>query len=174
MCNITALTTLVSQHYRVFLSTKGHARVKFFHTFLFPCFIHDPKLCQKKYILTWTPQSRQAFYLGILTQSAGSVYLVINLKTRYISPQFYIGFDDYFTTTNARITNKNPRQLEQYFQKPSWTTNKGVPVHHRKTTEKPDWPFRGRTQGKQQLILWPFRGRPQGKQQLNFWSDRVK
>ena len=79
-----------------------------------------------------------------------------------------------FYNNYRKDNQKNPRQLEQSFQKPSWTTNKGIPVHHRKTTENPDWPFRGRTQGKQQLILWPFRGRPQGKQQLTFWSDRGK
>ena len=38
-----------------FSSTKGHARVKQFHTFGSPCFILDPKLFQKKYIPKWTP-----------------------------------------------------------------------------------------------------------------------
>ena len=33
-----------------FLSTKGHARVKFFHPFGSPCFILNLKLFQKKYI----------------------------------------------------------------------------------------------------------------------------
>ena len=34
-----------------FLSTKGHSRVKQFHSFGSPCFILDPKLFQKKSIL---------------------------------------------------------------------------------------------------------------------------
>ena len=76
-----------------FSSTKG---VKQFHTFGSPCFILDPKLCQKKSIPKWTPQSRQAVYLGISPQHAGSVALVLNLKTGYISPQFHIVFDNDF------------------------------------------------------------------------------
>ena len=33
-----------------FSSTKGHARVKQFHTFGSNCFVLGPKLCQNKYI----------------------------------------------------------------------------------------------------------------------------
>ena len=38
-----------------FSSTKGHARVKQYNTFGSPCFILDPKLCQKKSVPKWTP-----------------------------------------------------------------------------------------------------------------------
>ena len=55
--------------------TKVHARVKTFHTFGFPCFTLDPKFFQKKSIPKWTPQSRQAFYLGILPQHVASATL---------------------------------------------------------------------------------------------------
>ena len=99
-----------------FSSTKGHARVKQFHTFGSPCFILDPKLCQKKSIPKWTPRSRQAVYLGTSPQHAGSVALVLNLKTGYISPQFHIVFDDDFTTTSARITNKLPDNWNELFK----------------------------------------------------------
>ena len=75
-----------------FLSTEGYARVKHFHTFGSPCFILDPKIFQKKYIPKWTPRSRQAVYLGISPQHAGSFALVLNLKTVYISPQSHIVF----------------------------------------------------------------------------------
>ena len=37
-----------------FTSTKEHARVKQIHNFVSPCFILDPKLCQKKFIPKWT------------------------------------------------------------------------------------------------------------------------
>ena len=156
-----------------FSSTKGHARVKQFHTFGSNCFVLGPKLCQNKYIPKWTPQSRQAIYRGILPQYAGSVALVLNLKTVYISTRFRIFFDDDFTTTTttARITN-TPRQLGRYFQKPSWTSIKGITVQHRKTMENRNWLFRGRPQGKQQLAYWPSRGIPQGKQQLAYWPFR--
>ena len=69
-----------------------------------------------------TPQSSQAVYLGISTHHAGSVALVMNLKTRYISPQFHIVFDNDFTTTTTRITNKLPDGWDNIFKKHCETT----------------------------------------------------
>ena len=89
-----------------FSSTKGHTRVKQFHTFGLPCFILNPKLCQNKSIPKWTHRSIQAVSLGISLHHAGSVAMALNLKTGYIYPQLHIVFDDNFTTTSARITNK--------------------------------------------------------------------
>ena len=40
--------------------------------------------------------------------NTGSVDLVLNIKTGYLSPQFHIIFDDVFTTTSTRIPNKLP------------------------------------------------------------------
>ena len=68
--------------------------MKKFHTFGSPCFIPDPNFCQKKYIPKWTPQSIKDIYLVILTHHAGSVALVLKIKTGYISAQFQIVFDD--------------------------------------------------------------------------------
>ena len=90
-----------------FSSTKGHARVKQFPNFGFHCFICDHKLCQKKLIPKWTPKSRHAVYHGISPQHAGSVALVLNFKTGYISPKFHIIFDDDFTTITASITKNS-------------------------------------------------------------------
>ena len=93
----------------IFSSTNGHAIVKQFHTFGSPCFVLDLQLCQKKLIPKWTPKSRHAVYHGISPQHAGSVALVLNFKTGYISPKFHIIFDIDFTTTTARIIKTNPR-----------------------------------------------------------------
>ena len=80
-------------------------------------FILYPKICQNKSIPKWTPWSRQAVYLGILTHHAGSVALVLNIKTGYISPQFHIVFDDVLTTIIERITNKLPWNWDNIFKK---------------------------------------------------------
>ena len=151
-----------------FSSTKGHARVKQYNTFGSPCFILDPKLCQKKSVPKWTPWSRQVVHIGISPQHAVSVALVLNLKTGYISPQFHILFDDDFTTTTARIKNKLPDNWT-IFSKPSWTATRRITVQHREKMKNPNWPFRGRPQGKQKITCWPFRGRPQGKEKLTYW-----
>ena len=67
----------------------------------------DPKL---------TPISRQIVYLVISPHQAGSVVLVLNIKTGYISPQFHIFFDDDFKTTTARITNKLSENWDDTFK----------------------------------------------------------
>ena len=43
-----------------------------------------------------------------MPQYSGSVALALNIKIEYISPRFHIAFDDNFTTTSTRITNKLP------------------------------------------------------------------
>ena len=47
--------------------------------------------------------------------NTGSVALVLNIKTGYISPQFHIVFDDDFTTTFTRITQKIPDNRDNLF-----------------------------------------------------------
>ena len=100
----------------LFTSTKEHALVKQIHTFGLPCFILDPKLCQKKSIPKWTLQSRQAVYIGILLQHAESVALVLNIKAGYISPQLHIVFGDNFIVTTLTIKNKLPDNWDDLFK----------------------------------------------------------
>ena len=47
--------------------------------------------------------------------NTGSVSLVLNIKTGYNYPQFRIAFEDYFTTTSARITSKIPDNWDNTF-----------------------------------------------------------
>ena len=89
--------------------------VKQFHTVGLPCFIIDPKIFQNKFTPKWTPRLRQAVYLGIFPQHAGSVALVLNFKTRNIYLQFHIVFDETFTTTSARIIYKLPYKMDDLF-----------------------------------------------------------
>ena len=46
----------------------------------------------------WDPRSRVGIYLGHSPTHAGSVALVLNPKTLYVSPQYHVVFDDHFTT----------------------------------------------------------------------------
>ena len=48
--------------------------------------------------------------------NTGSVNLVLNIKTGYISPQLHIIFDDDFTTKSTRITNKFPDNWDNLFK----------------------------------------------------------
>jgi hypothetical protein len=49
----------------------------------------------------WNPRSRRAVFLGFSAEHASTVPLVLNLDTFYISPQFHVVFDDWFSTVPA-------------------------------------------------------------------------
>ena len=46
----------------------------------------------------WDPRARLGIYLGHSPSHAGSADLVMNLKTRLVTPQFHWVFDDNFQT----------------------------------------------------------------------------
>ena len=48
----------------------------------------------------WEPQAQIAVYLGHSPMHAGSVALVLNPKTGYVSPKFHVVFDDTFSTVS--------------------------------------------------------------------------
>ena len=70
-----------------------------FHTWGCPVYILDAEN-QSGGIGTpkWEPRSHTGIYLGQSPCHAGSVALVLNLRTGLISPQFHVIFDDEFTT----------------------------------------------------------------------------
>ena len=49
----------------------------------------------------WEPRSRSGIYLGHSPFHAGSVALVLNPATVYVSPQCHVVFDDKFTQLHA-------------------------------------------------------------------------
>ena len=65
----------------------------------------------------------------------------------------------WFFNNNRKYNKQTPGQLGWSVQKQSWTTTRVIPVQDMKTMENPDWPFRRRSQGKQQLTFWSDRGR---------------
>ena len=46
----------------------------------------------------WEPHARLGIYIGRSPAHAGNVSLVLNPKTRLVSPQFHVVFDDNFMT----------------------------------------------------------------------------
>ena len=47
---------------------------------------------------------------------AGSVFLVLNLKTRLVSPQFHVVYEDIFTTVSYLILDKEPPKWENLLE----------------------------------------------------------
>jgi len=57
----------------------------------------DEKLQCMSTLPKWDPRSRLGVYLGHSPCHAGSVTLVLNPKTMYVSPQFHVVIDDKFS-----------------------------------------------------------------------------
>ena len=70
-----------------------------FHTWGCPVFILDaPNQSGSIGTPKWSPKSHTGIYLGHSPCHAGSVALVLNLKTGLVSPQFHVVYDDDFAT----------------------------------------------------------------------------
>ena len=73
--------------------------MKHLHTFACPVFALQNELASGNTLLKWSPRSRLGLNLGQLPNHARNVYLVLNLTTGLVSPQFHVKFDDLFETT---------------------------------------------------------------------------
>ena len=106
-----AVQAVVERHNRLALDADGRSPLeKFtgltddklptnFHTWGCPVYVLDAAN-QSGAIGTpkWEPRSHTGIYLGHSPCHAGSVSLVLNLKTGMVSPQFHVIYDDEFTT----------------------------------------------------------------------------
>ena len=71
--------------------------IKSWHPWGCPVFVLD-KRAQSGCIPKWEPKARVGVYLGHSPCHAGSGALVLNPKTIHVSPQYYVVFDDNFST----------------------------------------------------------------------------
>jgi hypothetical protein len=69
-----------------------------FHMFVSPCYVLDACLQSGlKAIPKWEPWAQMGIYVGRSLPYASNVSLVLNTRTRHVSPQFHIVYDDDFT-----------------------------------------------------------------------------
>ena len=73
--------------------------MKHMHTFACPVFALDNALASGKSLPRWSPRARLSLNLGPSPIHARNVYLVLNLITGCVSPQYHCRFDDFFETT---------------------------------------------------------------------------
>ncbi len=105
-------------------STKSdHHHLRSLHPWGCPAYVPDPTLQDGKKLPKWKPRSRQGRFVGYSPSHASSVALVLNCKTRYISPQFHLLFDDFFSTVKGVDVSLAP-DLESF----DWET---FIQHHR-------------------------------------------
>ncbi len=69
------------------------------HTFACPVFALQNKLAAGNTVPKWSPWACLGLDLGPSPMHARNVYLVLNLSTGLVSPQYHCCFDDFFETT---------------------------------------------------------------------------
>ncbi len=74
------------------------SRMKDYHTFGCPVFALQNALQGGKTIPRWSPRARLGVNLGPSPNHARNVYLVLNIATGLVSPQFHVSFNDFFET----------------------------------------------------------------------------
>jgi hypothetical protein len=84
----------------LFSSIQVGCNMKHVHTFTCPVFTLQNALASGKSLPRWSPRARLGLNLGPSPTHARNVYLVLNLMTGCVSPQYPCQFDeDFFETT---------------------------------------------------------------------------
>ena len=118
-----ALKAAVEKHNRIEVNEKGTTPQETFsgveepphaldhHTWGCPVFVLEAQNHSGLGTSKWEPRSRVGVYLGHSPCHAGSVALVLNIRTGHVSPQFHVIFDDDFTTIDYLASSTAPPQL---------------------------------------------------------------
>jgi hypothetical protein len=83
----------------LFSSIQVGCNMKHVHTFECPVFALQNALASGKLQPRWSPRARLGLNLAPSPTHARNVYLVPNLMTGCVSPQYHCCFDDFFETT---------------------------------------------------------------------------
>jgi hypothetical protein len=84
---------------KLFSSIHVGSNMKHVHTFNCPVFVLQNALASGKSLPRWPPRACLGLNLGLSPMHARNVYLVLNLTTGCVSPQFHCCFDNFFETT---------------------------------------------------------------------------
>jgi hypothetical protein len=81
-------------------SIRVGSSMKHVHTFGCPVFALQNVLASGNQLPHWSPCAHLGLNLGQSPMHARNVYLILNLVTGYVSPQYHCCFDDFFKTTH--------------------------------------------------------------------------
>ena len=127
------------------------------HTFGCPVFALQNKLASGSIIPKWSPRCRLGLNLGPSPSHARNVYMVLDIKSGLVSPQFHIKFDDLFETTRLQSNDVLPGPT------PAWKSLAGLikiknsllPPHvtlHQATVERVVLPSEGGIQDEATIL----------------------
>jgi len=77
-----------------------------------PVYVLDPTLQASRKLPKWSKQSRRGEYMGHSRKHASTVYLVRNLKTGRIGPQYHVVVDRWFETVHSRMDDADDDELQ--------------------------------------------------------------
>ena len=75
------------------------------HVWGCPVYVLDKSMADGKKLPRWQPRSIRSVNMGLSDKHASTVPLVLNVASGYITPQFHVVFDDWFTTVTSTIEN---------------------------------------------------------------------
>jgi hypothetical protein len=87
-----------SSRLELFSSVRVGAKMAHNHAFGCPVFAVQNKLAAGNTFPKWSPRARLGLNLGPSPMHARNMYLVLNLSTGLVSPQYHCCFDDFFET----------------------------------------------------------------------------
>ena len=99
----------------LFSGSRVGVRMRDQHTFACPVFALQNNLAAGNAMPRWSPRARLGLNLGPSPFHARNVYLVLNLTTGLVSPQYHCRFDDFFEMVKLNgpdvTTSANWKQL---------------------------------------------------------------
>ena len=92
------------------------------HTFGCPAYVLDPKNAKDARTRKWDPRSHLGVYVGLSPLHASNVSMIYNLRTRTVTTQYHVIYDDDFTSINKT----SPADLSTIWDK-LFHTNRETP-----------------------------------------------
>ncbi len=91
-----------------------------FRVFGCPVFVLQKKLQDGDSFQKWRARCWQGVYIGHSSCHASSIPLIYNPTTTHITPQYYIVFDEGFTSVSTPTDIQNKSFFQDLYQKASW------------------------------------------------------
>lgn len=86
------------------------------HVWGCPVYVLDKSISDGKKLPRWKPRSVRCVNMGLSSKHASTVPLVLNIDSGYITPQFHVVFDDWFSTIATAVEHLPD------FNSPAWST----------------------------------------------------
>ncbi len=127
---------------KLFSPIQVGAKMAHNHTFACPVFTLQNELAAGNTIPKWSLKAHLGLNLGPSPMHARNMYLVLNLSTGLVSPQYHCHFDDFFETTkyggpDVLVSSTWQQLAGLYCMAESLSPNKTPTLHSRTQAETP-------------------------------------